>query len=422
MTIKILMPALSPTMTEGNIAKWHKKEGDTVEAGDIIVEIETDKATMEVESIDEGVMGKIFIADGTENVKVNTLIAALLEEGEDASALEGIEAASAPAETSAEPSKDAPAQEDASTTAAPTEAATASVDNSAVFASPLARRLANEKGLNLAQISGTGPNGRIVKKDVLAAKSGGGAGGFSAGAAIPTFQRDVQGFPPYKEVKNNNMRKIIARRLTESKQTVPHFYLTIDCVLDNLLETRKHLNEAADGAYKLSVNDFIIKASALALKAVPEANVSWTDDAIRHYETADISVAVAIEGGLITPVIQSAEYKSLPAVSSEVKALAAKARDGKLQPEEYQGGTFTISNLGMFGIKEFSAIVNPPQAAILAVGKGAPRPVVQNGVVAISTVMTCTLSIDHRAIDGSVGAAFLDKFKSYIEKPVTMLV
>ena len=433
MTIQILMPALSPTMTEGKLAAWHKKEGDAIAPGDVIAEIETDKATMEVEAIDEGVLGKILIEAGTENVAVNTPIAIMLEEGESADDI-GSDAGSAPApapKPAAKP-EPAPAPAPKPAAAAPAPAAKPAAPGSSsgdrVFASPLARRMAEQAGLDLSAISGSGPNGRIVKADVEAAISGGAktpaAARAPAAAPAPSAaapSADVPGMPDYDAIPNTTMRKVIAKRLTESKQFAPHFYMTVDCEIDALLATRKQLNERlSDG--KVSVNDLVIKAAAIALKQVPAANASWTESEIRVYRSVDISVAVAIEGGLITPVIRGAQNKGLAEIAAEMKDLAARARDGKLMPEEYQGGTFSISNLGMFGIKDFCAVINPPQGAILAVGAGEQRPVVKDGALAIATVMSCTLSVDHRVVDGAIGAAFMAAFKKLIEDPLTMLL
>ena len=439
MPVKVLMPALSPTMTEGTLAKWHVKEGDTVESGDVIAEIETDKATMEVEAVDEGKIGKILVAEGSEGVAVNEVIALLLEEDEDESALDGADtsaAGAAPAaEAPSEPaSSSAPAQSDAPAKASPAPAAPVS-GGDRIKASPLARRIAANDGVDLASVTGSGPRGRIVKRDVEAAKSAKptaesastekAAPSAPAAAAAPAasgWNPDLTGLPEYEEIPNSGMRKTIARRLTESKQQVPHFYLTVDCELDNLLATRKQLNEKAGDGVKISVNDFVIRAVSLALKKVPAANSIWTDKATLQCKKQDISVAVAIDGGLITPVVRDAGSKGLAEISSEMKALAGKARDGKLMPEDYQGGTFSVSNLGMFGIKEFSAIINPPQGCILAVGAGEQRPVVKDGALAIATVMSCTLSVDHRAVDGAVGAQFMAEFKKLIEDPLSMLL
>jgi pyruvate dehydrogenase E2 component (dihydrolipoamide acetyltransferase) len=440
MPINILMPALSPTMTEGNLAKWLKKEGDTVKAGDVLAEIETDKATMEVEAVDEGRIGKILVAAGTEGVKVNEVIALLLEEGEDASALAQAPAAPKPAAKPAEAAAPAAAPAVAaapSPAAAPAPAAQPATANKGnrVFASPLARRIAAEKGLDLAALTGSGPHGRIIRHDVDEAIAKGGTAKPAAqpGAAAPAAAKapatsGTQGFGEgaFDLVPHTNMRKTIARRLQESKQFVPHFYLTVDMELDRLLKLREELNSASpkDGpaAYKLSVNDFIIKACAIALKQVPAANASWSDDGVKMYKTADISVAVAIPNGLVTPIIRSAESKRLSDISGEMKALAGKAKEGKLKPEDYTGGSFSLSNLGMFGIKSFSAIINPPQGCILAVGAGQQQPVVRDGQLAIATVMSATLSVDHRVVDGAIGAEYMAALKRLIEQPLSMLV
>ncbi|CAG0910182.1 unnamed protein product, partial [Cyprideis torosa] len=365
------MPALSPTMTEGNLAKWHKAEGDTVESGDVIAEIETDKATMEVEAVDEGIMGKILIPEGTQSVKVNELIAVLLEEGENDNDMEALinggDTPAAPAQQEATKAPEAPK-------AAPAPAPVATKSGNRIYASPLARRIAADKDIDLSQVTGSGPKGRIVKADVEGFTGASPAPQASAPSTAqkPAGDQKVNEFGMvYTEMPNNNIKKITAQRLQESKQEVPHFYLTIECQIDELMRTRKIINEQAKGEYKLSVNDFIVKACANALKAYPAANVSWTDDAVRHYVHADISVAVSTPNGLMTPIVTQAENKGLKEISAEVKELAGKARDGKLQPKEFQGGTFTVSNLGMFGIKEFGAIINPPQACILAIGAGA---------------------------------------------------
>ncbi len=427
MPINITMPALSPTMTDGTLAKWLKAEGDTVESGDVLCEIETDKATMEVEAVDEGILGKILVAGGTENVPVNGVIAVLLEEGESANDIGDISAAPVAA-TAAPKVENKPQAEQPAP--APTSAPVPASQNPSgdrVFASPLARRLAQNAGIDLANIKGSGPHGRIVKADIENAGTASVAPASAASATQavayddPSIKTNVFGMA-YTEIPNNNIRKVVARRLSESKQTVPHFYLTVECILDNLLAARKELNDAANGAYKISVNDFIIKASAAALKAYPAANVSWTDDAIQQFVKADISVAVSTPTGLITPIIKAAEDKGLRDISVEMKDLAGRAREGKLKPEEFQGGSFSISNLGMFGVKEFAAIVNPPQGCILAIGAGEQRPVVIDGQIEIRTVMNCTLSVDHRSVDGAVGAEFLKIFKQYIENPVAMLV
>jgi pyruvate dehydrogenase E2 component (dihydrolipoamide acetyltransferase) len=396
MSIEILMPALSPTMTEGKLGKWLVAEGDVVAAGDAVAEIETDKATMEVEAAEDGVVGALLVAEGTEDVPVNTPIAVLLEEGEDAAAL--------PATKPPATAKAAPASQ-----AAPTPPA-----SPRLFASPLARRLAEQGGISLASISGSGPHGRIVKRDIEAALA---AGPATVAAAAPAPLAAAG----YEEAPLSLMRKTIARRLSESKQTIPHFYLTVDVELDALLALRKEMNAAAEEG-RLSVNDFIIKAAALALKKTPDANVQFAGDVLYRFNQADISVAVAVGGGLVTPVIRAAETKSVTRISHEMAELAEKARAGQLAPEDYSGGTFSISNLGMFGIKNFLAVINPPQAGILAVGRGEPRAVVRDGELAVATVMSVTLSCDHRAVDGAVGAAFLAAFKGLIEKPYALVL
>ena len=409
MTINITMPALSPTMTEGTLAKWLKAEGDSIEAGEPIAEIETDKATMEVEAVDDGVLGKIVVGDGAENVAVNTVIAVMLAEGEDASALEGV-SVEAPA-----PAAPAPTQEPAPMTAAAAVAAApppnAARDGQRIKASPLARKMAAQAGIDLGTLTGSGPKGRIVKADIEAA-----VGGAPAAGAAPAAPQGR-----YTEVPLSNMRKTIARRLTESKQTIPHYYLSVDCELDRLLALRKELN-ARDEGFKLSVNDFVVRAVALALRKVPEANAGWSETALMQYDTVDVSVAVAIPDGLITPIVRDADRKGLASISAEVKDLAARARDRKLLPHEYQGGSFSVSNLGMFGIREFAAVINPPQSGILAVGAGEKRAVVKDDALAVATVMTCTLSADHRVIDGAIGARLLAAFKAYVEEPLTMLL
>ncbi len=438
MPIIITMPALSPTMTEGTLAKWLMKEGDPVNSGDMLAEIETDKATMEVEAIDEGILGRILIDEGTEGVAVNAPIAILLEEGEDASALDNAvpattatttttAAAPAPAAAAAPPT---PATAGTAPAAAPSVApAAAAASGGRILASPLARRMAAQAGLDLAAVNGSGPRGRIVKADIEAAIAGAGAEAApgaktTTAAAAPTAP--LPGASPFEgefELQPlSTMRKTIARRMSEAKREAPHFYLTMDCELDALLALRKDLNGRADGAFKLSVNDLVIKAAAVALMKVPDANVGYGSDGIRRYKSADISVAVASTRGLITPVIRNANGKGLEAISSEMRELAAKANDGKLMPEEYQGGSFSISNLGMYGIKQFDAVINIPQACILAVGAGEQRPVVKDGALAIATVMSVTLSVDHRAVDGAIGARYLAAFRGLIEDPMTMLL
>jgi len=422
MPITITMPALSPTMTEGRVARWFKAEGDEVISGDVLAEIETDKATMELEAIDDGVLGKILVPADTDGVAVNTPIAVVLEEGEDASALDGFSAATSVAPAAAPQAEAAPVAPAAVPAPAapvattPTPAAPAP-GGQRIIASPLARRIAAANGLDLAQIKGSGPRGRIVKADVENVQP---VAASAPTAAQPTAIPFTGSVEP-TEIPNNNMRKTIAKRLVEAKQTIPHIYLTIEVELDALLALRKQVNERRPDT-KVSVNDFIIKASALALKDVPAVNASWTDAATIQYNTVDISVAVAIDGGLITPIVRDANLKGLAAISAEVKELAGRAREGKLMPEEYQGGGFSISNLGMFAIKEFSAIINPPQSAILAVGAGEQRPVVRDGALAVATVMSCTMSCDHRVVDGALGAQWLAAFKGYIEDPLGMLL
>ncbi len=414
------MPALSPTMTEGKLASWHKREGDRVTAGDVLAEIETDKATMEIEAVDDGTLGRIVVPEGTEGVAVNALIAVILAEDEDASALEAtIEATAPPApmpEAPPAPMPDAPAPAPSPVAGA----APAGNGDGRVMASPLAKRMARQAGLDLISITGSGPHGRIVKRDIEAALAG------DAGAVTPRPAAPAAAAAPFEPefelLALSSMRKTVARRLSESKRTVPHFYLTVDCDIDRLLELRKELNGRAEEGVKLSVNDMIIKAAALALMRTPKANASWSDDGIKLYKSADISVAVALEDGLITPVIRGAERKGLATISRQMKELAGRAREGKLMPEEYMGGTFSLSNLGMFGIKDFAAVINPPQGCILAIGAGAPRPVVRDGALAVASVMSCTLSVDHRAVDGAVGAEFLATFKKLVEDPLSMML
>jgi len=441
MAIEIKMPALSPTMESGTLSKWLVKEGDSVTSGDIIAEIETDKATMEVEAVDEGTMAKIVVPEGTEEVRVGTLIAMLAEEGEDASSISvpaGGEApkAEAPAEAPKTEATHATAQPSAAPAAAEpaqqvtqadtgTKAPAAPKDEKGgrIFASPLARRIAKDAGIDLTQVKGTGPRGRIVKADVEKAKAEGVPARAAAGApAAAAPAAAIPGAPdrPYEEVKLSSMRKTIARRLTEAKQQVPHFYLTVDINLDPLMALRKQIN-SREGV-KVSVNDFLIKAAAAALVQEPAMNVQYAGDKLYQLKVADISVAVAIEGGLITPVIRDADKKGLLAISNEMKDLAQRAKDGKLKPEEYQGGGFSISNLGMFGIKHFDAVINPPQAGILAVGAGEKRPIVKDDAVSIATIMTVTLSVDHRAVDGAIGAKWLAAFKGLVEDPMAILL
>ena len=446
MPINILMPALSPTMEEGKLAKWMVKEGDTVSSGDVIAEIETDKATMEVEAIDEGTVGKILIPEGTDAVKVNELIAVLLEDGEDASAIDVSGGSSAPApaaEAARAPAADTPAAAVSAPPPAPSPVPAANGSaGPRVFASPLAKRLAKQSGLDLSALKGSGPHGRIVKRDIEKALSE----GTGKTAPAPAAQAPAAGLAPaapqampaeqvmklfeegtYEVVPHDNMRKVIAKRLTEAKSTIPHFYLTVDCELDALLALRKQVNEAAPvkdekPAYKVSVNDMIIKALALALQAVPDANATWTESGMLLHKHSDVGVAVAIPGGLITPVVRKAEQKGLAAIANEMKDFAKRARARKLLPHEYQGGSTAVSNLGMFGIRDFSAVINPPHATILAVGAGEQRPVVKDGALQTATSMTVTLSTDHRAVDGALGAELLSAFKQLIENPMGMLV
>ncbi|MBV8184107.1 MAG: pyruvate dehydrogenase complex dihydrolipoamide acetyltransferase [Hyphomicrobiales bacterium] len=471
MPTNILMPALSPTMEKGNLAKWLKKEGDTIKSGDVIAEIETDKATMEVEAVDEGVLAKIVVPEGTADVPVNQLIGLIAAEGEDAKAVAGAAAQGAPSSApppaaKADASSGAKAQPGAGAqgaTPAPPAAADAPAPASAsatageragtqprpngqakgerVFASPLARRVAKDTGIDLSSISGSGPHGRIVEKDVKSALAGG------AAKRTPGPQAQVPGARPpmptgmsdevikklfepgsFTEVPHDSMRKTIARRLAEAKATIPHFYLSVDCHTDALLRLRQEINAAApkhkDGRppYKVSVNDFVIKALALALMRVPDAHVSWTENAMLKHKDADVGVAVSIPGGLITPIVRKAQAKTLSAISNEMKDLAQRAKARKLKPQEYEGGTTAVSNLGMFGVTNFSAVINPPQSTILAVGTGEKRVVVKNDAPSIATVMSVTLSTDHRAVDGALGAELLSAFKTLIEHPASMLV
>jgi pyruvate dehydrogenase E2 component (dihydrolipoamide acetyltransferase) len=464
MPVNILMPALSPTMEKGNLSKWLKKEGDQVKAGDVIAEIETDKATMEYESIDDGVLAKIVVPEGTQDVSVNALIAVLAQEGEDpkaaaAAAGKGAPAPSKPAESQAGPASGgppspqpgegvapsaqqrpvAPASPQAQSAPGRGEGARTENLGTRVFASPLARRLAKTAGIDVTRIQGSGPHGRVIARDVEAAKSGGGlkvaspaAGATPAPALAPSMSdqqiRALYEDGSYEVVPHDGMRRTIAQRLTASVQTVPHFYLTIDCNIGKLVDAREEINAAApkdkDGkpAYKLSVNDFVIKALALALQRVPDANVSWTDGGMLKHMHSDIGVAVAMPGGLITPIVRSAETKSLSAISNEMKDFAVRARARKLKPQEYQGGTTAVSNLGMYGIKDFTAVINPPHATILAVGAGEERAVVKHGKIEVAQIMSVTLSCDHRAVDGALGAQLIGAFKTLIENPVMMVV
>ena len=447
MPINILMPALSPTMEKGNLAKWLKKEGEKVKPGDVIAEIETDKATMEVEAVDEGTLAKIVVPEGTADVPVNQLIAVLAGAGEDgqaAAAKAGSGAASKPApapKPSAPPPIAAPAAAVAPAAKPAAPPPKPAVDgHGRVFSSPLARRLAKEGGIDIARIAGSGPHGRVVARDIEAAKTGGAA--LKAPAAAPTgapapaiapSMSDQQIRALYEEgsyevVPHDGMRRTIAQRLTASTQTIPHFYLTVDCDIGKLLAAREEINAAApkdkDGkpSYRLSVNDFVIKALALALQRVPDANVSWTEGGMLKHKRSDIGVAVALPAGLITPIVRNAETKSLSAISNETKDLVARARARKLKPHEYQGGTSSVSNLGMYGIKDFTAVINPPQSTILAVGAGEERAVVRNGKIEAAQIMSATMSCDHRALDGALGAVLIDAFKKLIENPVLMVV
>jgi pyruvate dehydrogenase E2 component (dihydrolipoyllysine-residue acetyltransferase) len=446
MPINILMPALSPTMEKGNLAKWLKKEGDKVKSGDVIAEIETDKATMEVEAVDEGTIAKIVVPEGTQDVPVNDVIAVLAGDGEDvkaagsaAAAPKPAPAASAPAAKPAPAAVSAPAAAPAPVAAAAPKAAATPQANGhdRIFSSPLARRLAKEAGIELGRIAGTGPHGRVIARDVAEAKSG---KGLKAPAAAPTAAPAIapsmsdqqiralfeQG--SYEVVPHDGMRRTIAQRLTASIQTIPHFYLTMDCDIGKLVAAREEINKAAPTdkdkkpLYKLSVNDFVIKAMAIALQRIPNCNVSWTEGGMLKHRHSDIGVAVAMPGGLITPIIRKAETKSLSTISAEMKDYAARARARKLKPEEYQGGTTAVSNLGMYGINHFTAVINPPHATILAVGTSEERPVVRGGKIEIATMMSVTLSCDHRAIDGALGAELIGAFKTLIENPVMMMV
>jgi pyruvate dehydrogenase E2 component (dihydrolipoamide acetyltransferase) len=431
MSINILMPALSPTMTEGKLAKWHVKVGDTVKSGQVICEIETDKATMEVEAVDEGKIGQILVEEGAEGVKVNAVIAVLLEEGEKDVAKPAVPAAAPPAAKLATQ----PAAEPAPAAAAPAPAAkpatqpVASSGGARIFASPLARRIAAEKGIDLASLKGSGPNGRIVKADVENAKSGAAPAAAAPKAAPkPAAPAPAAGGQPVfvapgdTRVAHTSIRKVIARRMLESKQTVPHFYLTVDFEIDALLTARTAINAVVEKkGTKVSVNDMVIKACAKALRDHPECNASWTEEEMIQYGAVDISVAVATDRGLITPIVRNADMKGLAQISIEMKDLASRAKSGKLKLEEFQGGGFTISNLGMFGIRDFGAIINTPQAMILAVGAGEERVVVRKGEMVVRNIMSCTLAVDHRVVDGALGAQFLQTLKAYIEQPAAML-
>jgi pyruvate dehydrogenase E2 component (dihydrolipoamide acetyltransferase) len=442
MPINILMPALSPTMEKGNLAKWLKKEGEAVKTGDVIAEIETDKATMEYEAVDDGVMAKIVVPEGTQDVPVNQLIAVIAQEGEDPKAAAAVAAgkgapAKAPSAEAPSPPPSPPRGEGGGE-----GARTDGHGANRVFSSPLARRLAKEAGIDIGRIAGSGPHGRVVARDVSAANEGNEAKGLRVPAAAPAAAaapaiapslsdqqiRALYEDGSYELVPHGGMRRTIAQRLTASVQTVPHFYLTIDCDIGKLLAAREEINAVApkdkDGkpTYKLSVNDFVIKALALALQRVPDANVSWTEAGTLKHKHSDIGVAVALPAGLITPIIRNAETKSLSAISNEMKDLATRARARKLKPQEYQGGTSSVSNLGMFGIKDFTAVINPPQSTILAVGTGEERAVVRNGKIEAAQIMSVTMSCDHRSVDGALGAVLIGAFKALIENPVMMLV
>ncbi|WP_395662657.1 pyruvate dehydrogenase complex dihydrolipoamide acetyltransferase [Aestuariivirga sp.] len=429
MPVNVLMPALSPTMEKGKLAKWLKKEGDAVKSGDILAEIETDKASMEVEAVDEGILGKLLIAAGTEDVLVNTPIAVILGEGEK------MGDAPAPAAPKPVPVAQKPAAPASAPAAAAAAVAAVKPEGARVFASPLARRMAKQKGVDIATLLGSGPHGRIVLKDVETAKPAAAAAAPkpAAGPAIAPPPSDEQVLKLFAEgsydlVPHDGMRKVIARRLTESKQTIPHFYVSVDVTIDNLLDIRERLNLQApkdkDGKplWKVSVNDFIIKAMAMALIKVPDANVSWTESAMVRHKHADIGVAVSIPGGLITPIVRKAETKGLAQISSEMKDYAARARNRKLKPDEYTGGSAAISNMGMMNVKNFAAIVNPPHASILAIGSAERRPVVRGHDIKIEQQMTITLSTDHRCIDGALGAEFIGAIKAHLEEPGLMLV
>jgi pyruvate dehydrogenase E2 component (dihydrolipoamide acetyltransferase) len=450
MATNILMPALSPTMTEGTLTRWLKKEGDTIKAGDVIAEIETDKATMEVEAVDEGVLGKILVVDGSANVAVNVPIGILVDEGEVVPAQAGAAPApAAPARAAAPAPEAAPAEPAAGPQpeAAPTQAtpaAPAPVSNGhdtsdgRIFVSPLAKRMARQAGIDLATVHGSGPNGRIIRADIEAAQKGGVQAPAAAAASAPApavapppvAPLGQAAAPtitaPHKLVPHPSMRKVIARRLAEAKATIPHFYVSMDIEIDALVDLMKQLNakspKEGPGVYAITINDLVIKAAAATLRQIPTVNASWTEDGMVFYDDVDISVAVSIPDGLITPIIRHADEKGLSTISREMKDLAGRARAGKLKPEEFQGGGFSISNMGMFGVSEFAAIINPPQGAILAVAAGQKRPVVKNDALAIATVMTCTLSVDHRVVDGALGAQWLRAFKRVVEDPLSLLL
>jgi pyruvate dehydrogenase E2 component (dihydrolipoamide acetyltransferase) len=479
MATNILMPALSPTMTEGTLSRWLKKEGEQIRAGDVIAEIETDKATMEVEAVDEGVLGRILVSDGTEGVKVNQPIAVLVAQGEKVPAREAeaapagssgreqvaqeVKAVPAPQQMkAAEPPKPAAApRQDARPAALPPQETKPQElgsppapqsgnghdsEGERVFASPLARRMALQAGIDLAALKGSGPNGRIVKADIEAAQQRGTTLPASVPPAVaqPPATQPAVATPrvaqapaaprapmppitaPHRVVPNSTIRKVIAQRLTKAKQTIPHFYVSMDIEIDALLKLREELNTKSPkegaGAFRLSVNDLLIKAAALTLRRVPKVNASYTEDATIFYDDVDISVAVSIPEGLITPIVRKADQKGLAAISNEMKDLAARAKINKLKPDEFQGGSFSISNMGMYGVSQFAAIINPPQSAILAVAAGQPQPVVKNGALAVATVMTCTLAVDHRVVDGALGAEWMAAFKSIVEDPLSLML
>ena len=423
MPIEILMPALSPTMTEGKLVKWLKKEGDNVTSGDVIAEIETDKATMEVEAADDGIIGKILVKEGEEKVPVNTPIAVLLEGDETSANIADSyddNEKNTKGDDMNEPAYDIEEDEDVLIEDEDGEGR--------VIASPLAKKLAKEAGLNLGELEGTGQNGRITKTDVekaIVEKQKNPNNAVTVQESFKSALSAIAETPSYRDVPLSSMRKIIAQRMVESKQNIPHFYLTIDCELENLEKARKELNQKAEQLglnYKLTINDFVVKAVAMAMRKVPQVNVSWNEDSIRMYNNVDISVAVSTAGGLFTPIIRNVDRRRLPDISRSIKNLAEKARAGKLVPEEYQGGNFTVSNLGMYGIKDFAAVINPPQACILSIGKAEQRLIVRDGSIAVAHMMTCTLSVDHRAVDGAVGAEFLAKFKQILEEPLVLML
>jgi pyruvate dehydrogenase E2 component (dihydrolipoamide acetyltransferase) len=424
MATNILMPALSPTMTEGTLSRWLKKEGEEVRAGDVIAEIETDKATMEVEAVDEGVLGRILVADGTEGVKVNEPIAILVDQGE---SVPPAAPAAPPAPKPEPPKQETKAPEPPKPTPQPRSGNGQDQSEGRIFVSPLARRMAQQAGIDLGGLKGSGPNGRIVKADIEAAQHKGAPAAPQPTAAPAPIARPATAIAaPHQLVPHSSIRKVIARRLTEAKSTIPHFYVSMDVEIDALIKLMNELNAKAPkegpDAYLITINDLVIKASAATLRRVPTVNAAWTDEGMALFDDVDISVAVAIPDGLITPIVRKADQKGLATISREMKDLAGRARAGKLKPEEFQGGGFSISNMGMFGVSEFAAIINPPQSAILAVAAGQKRPVVKNDSLAIATVMTCTLSVDHRVVDGALGARWLREFKRIVEDPLSLLL